>query len=230
TGSMLGEPLKGHSDSVRSVAFSPDSKTLASGSHDGTIRLWHAQTGSPLGEPLKGHSNSVRSVAFSPDSKTLASGSHDGTIRLWDAQTGSPLGERPHSYYSRVSSVAFSPDGKTLASVSDDGTIHLWNAETRECLHGHRICVGSVAVSANSKLRTRIHQPNTTQFTSWREIHLFPQGQWVTLDHQRLLWLPDKYWSENPVIAKLFKGTLAFASDRFVSCFDVSGVLGLPVE
>ncbi|KIO15586.1 hypothetical protein M407DRAFT_45956, partial [Tulasnella calospora MUT 4182] len=78
----------GHTDRIRPVVFSPDSKTLASGSDDSTVRLWDAQTGAPLGEPLTGHSDSIRSVVFSPDGKTLASGSHDRTVRLWDAQTG----------------------------------------------------------------------------------------------------------------------------------------------
>jgi WD40 repeat protein len=65
------QTLEGHSDWIRSVAFSPDAKLVASGSDDETVRLWEAATGAPYGEPLKGHSGWVRSVAFSPDGKLV---------------------------------------------------------------------------------------------------------------------------------------------------------------
>jgi WD40 repeat protein len=73
--------LRGHDASVYSVAFSPDGKTLASGSEGQTVKLWDARTGQEMAT-LKGHTDYVSSVAFSPDGKTLASGSWDNTVKL----------------------------------------------------------------------------------------------------------------------------------------------------
>ena len=64
------------------MAFSPDGKTVLTGSDDKTARLWDAATGQPLGPPMK-HQGAVRAVAFSPDGKTIVTGSDDKTARLW---------------------------------------------------------------------------------------------------------------------------------------------------
>ena len=82
----LGRPLQG---ALKSVAFSPDGKTLASASRDSTVILWDVASRKPLGEPFKGHQEPVSSVAFSPDGKTLASASWDKTVILWDVDVAS---------------------------------------------------------------------------------------------------------------------------------------------
>ena len=119
--------LTGHTGAVDSMAFSPDGKTLASGSSDGTIRLWEVATGRPIGSPLTGHTGWVLSVAFSPDGKTLASGGKDDTVRLWDVATRQQIGAPLTGYGRWVTSVAFSPDGMTLAGGSNDYTVRFWD-------------------------------------------------------------------------------------------------------
>ena len=76
-GRPVGSPLK-HQNTVFSVAYSPDGKTVMTGSWDHTARLWDASTGKPVGPPLE-HQEWVWGVAFSPDGKTVITGSWDGT-------------------------------------------------------------------------------------------------------------------------------------------------------
>jgi len=77
----ISEPLTSHDDWVSSLAISADGRCIASGSADGTIRLWNAETGTAIGEQLTGHEGLVRSVAISADGRRIVSGSADGTIR-----------------------------------------------------------------------------------------------------------------------------------------------------
>ncbi|MEA5523163.1 serine/threonine-protein kinase [Limnoraphis robusta] len=144
--------LKGHSNIVNSVAFSPDGRTLASGSIDNTIKLWDVQTQREIAT-LTGHSCIVSSVAISPDGRTLASGSNDTTIKLWDVQTQREIATLT-GHSRSVISVAFSPDGRTLVSGSRDKTIRLWDVQTQgeiATLTGHLDIVMSVAFSPDSR-------------------------------------------------------------------------------
>ena len=78
--------LSGHNGDVMAIAYSPNSKMLASAGRDETVRLWNPKTGENLAT-LTGHDGLVTGVAFSPDGKTLFSGSGDATVRLWSTET-----------------------------------------------------------------------------------------------------------------------------------------------
>ena len=147
--------FQGHSNSVNSLAFSPDGKILVTGSRDNTIKLWDVGTGREI-YTLQGHSNWVNSVAFSPDGKILASGSDDKTIKLWDVTTARQI-RTIQAHPDSVRSVAFSPDGKILASGSSDKTIKLWDMRTGgqiSTLQAHSNWVNSVAFSPDGKILT----------------------------------------------------------------------------
>ncbi|MFM6357702.1 MAG: protein kinase domain-containing protein [Planktothrix sp.] len=144
--------LTGHSNYVNSVAFSPDGRTLASGSDDNTIKLWDVQNRRQIAT-LTGHSHYVIFIAFSPDGRTLASGSRDMTIKLWDVQSQREIATL--TGHSKIFwSVAFSPDGRMLASGSQDKTIKLWDVQSQReitTLTGHPDIVNSVAFSPDSR-------------------------------------------------------------------------------
>ncbi len=139
----------GHQGRVFSVSFSPDGKTIATASSDGTARLWTLN--GQLLQEFKGHQGIVRSVSFSPDGKTIATASSDGTARLWTLD-GQMLQEFK-GHQGIVRSVSFSPDGKTIATASDDRTARLWTLDGQllQELKGHQGEIISVSFSPDGK-------------------------------------------------------------------------------
>jgi WD40 repeat protein len=149
--------LRGHKGAVLAVAFSPkDGNRLATGSQDGSARLWDVESGREIGRPLRGdegvvtteakiavlrgHKGLVAAVAFSSlDGGRLATASGDGTARVWDVESRREIRQPLRGREGAVLAVAFSPDGNRLAAGSDDGTTQLWDVEGRreKILHGH---------------------------------------------------------------------------------------------
>jgi hypothetical protein len=111
---------------VQTLAFSPDSRLLASGGWDYSIVLWDTQTRQRIGQPLLGHTNGINTLAFSPDGQILASGGRDQRIILWDVATGQPFGTPLTGHEFGVYNLVFSPDGRWMAST-DAYQIILWN-------------------------------------------------------------------------------------------------------
>ena len=128
------------------MVFSSDGVTLATGSWDGTVKLWDITT--RVNFATLGHGDKVLSVAFSSDDTTLASGTEAGTVKLWDVETERDIATFRHT--SGVHSVSFSSDGAILATGSRDRTVKLWDVATRQNIatfEEHTAGVNSVVFS-----------------------------------------------------------------------------------
>ena len=142
--------IRGHQDTVNSVALSPDGKRIISGSSDNTVKLWDAETSTEV-MTMRGHTSSVVAVAFSPDGKQIASGSHDRTVRVWDASSGKEL-MTLIGHQTAILSVRFSPDANRIVSGSYDDTVKVWDAKTGiQAMTLHGLEINSVAFSPDGK-------------------------------------------------------------------------------
>jgi outer membrane protein assembly factor BamB len=144
--------LVGHTNKVFSAAFSPDGKTLATGSADQAVRLWNIETMKERAV-LKGHTDAVRCVAFSRDGNTIASASSDRTVKLWNAATGDEIGTLK-GHEEEILAVAISPDGRTIATGGADWTVRLWDTATRQqqaILNGHHGAVYCAVFSSDGR-------------------------------------------------------------------------------
>ena len=170
--------LAGHWDLVWCVAFSPDSKLLASGSANergGEIKVWDVATGRQVLE-LEGHAGLVTGLAFIPGRSWLVSSSKDGTVRLWDVPSGRAIGVL-HGFEAWVSDLAVRGDGRWLSAACQDGRVAVWDVNRLRTLPrapdrvlwGHHAPVHSVAfhpdgrwLASGSELGTVILWDGTT--------------------------------------------------------------------
>ena len=118
-------PVLKHGNYVEQVAFSPDSALVATGSDDGTARIWRLPRGEPASPPLALRSKCT-ALSFSPDGRTVATGGQDGGARVWDVQTGEPVTPWLR-HAAAISGLAFTPEGKRLCTSSADGATRLWS-------------------------------------------------------------------------------------------------------
>jgi RNA polymerase sigma factor (sigma-70 family) len=180
------EQLFAHEWEIHTLAFSPDGKTLASGSSDKSVKLWEVDSKklAPCGSEratLQGHTAFIYSVAFSPDGKLLASAGgvqpaafmsferfdqipkappvEIGEVKVWDLAT-----RKDRTFYrgdtGRVTSIAFSPDSKSLACAGRDGTIRLWDvatAQERACLRENSSIVALAFSPDGQTLASVVH-------------------------------------------------------------------------
>jgi WD40 repeat protein len=116
--------LSGHTDPVSAVAWSRDSRFLASSSYDKTCRVWNATTGAPLAT-LVGHGGFVYSVGWNQDGTRVATAGADGSIRVWDPSDGTEVLTLA-GHGGNIWSVAWSPDGASLASAGADRRVRIW--------------------------------------------------------------------------------------------------------
>ncbi len=131
---------------IHSVAISPDSHTIISGSnctyrlhqgklvpvHQGSIGVWDVKTGTLI-TMLEGHTGPVECIRFTPDGKRFVSSSGDNTIMIWDAQRLKCIGQL-EGHTDSVLSVSITHDGKGIVSGSEDRTLRLWQMDQEEPL------------------------------------------------------------------------------------------------
>ncbi|KAF3934760.1 hypothetical protein ABW20_dc0108007 [Dactylellina cionopaga] len=203
--SALMQTLEGHNEGVASVAFSPDGKRLASGSPDGSIKIWDPISGDLLltidfnPQLTSARYLPLGSLNFSPNSKQLASASLDDTIRLWDPVSGDlvmslkdPDGE--------LHDLAFSPDGKRLVSASlSDTCVKLWDlgsSNPLQILGCHDRSVTSVAFSPDGKWLASGSYGNAVKIWDLVSGHLLKDLQSDILDDTNL-WRSQVAFSPN---------------------------------
>jgi WD40 repeat protein len=159
--------MKGHSEAVYAVAFTPDGKHVVSGSGDHTLKVWDSATGKEIktfGGPA-GHQNLVMSVSISPDGSLIAAGGTDNTAKVWDLPTANPL--RALAKSEGASILAVSPDGAKLAGGDKEGHVKIWNsADGKELFQiaGHRGPITGLAFSGTGQLLISCGKDKTLRF------------------------------------------------------------------
>lgn len=192
-GRTLRQAWRAHDDLIWSLVFSPDEQTLASGSWDGTIQLWHIASGALLWSTR--HSDHTIGLAFSPDGRQLASGGPDAAVRLWNTQTGEPLQVLLHPH--PLNSLAWSPDGSLLASGDTQGHIYLWAltgeapAQFRQLPKAHTQLVDGLAFAPDGRTLASAGWDGTVRLWKVPDGQLYETLTGHSVGVRRVAWSPD---------------------------------------
>jgi len=195
-GQTLQRVWRVHTDITPALAFSPDERLLASGSTDGSVKLWDVESGALLWSG--GQASTILCLAFASDSGLLASGGLDATIRLWEASLGTLLETLPHA--GPVSALAWSPDGHLLATGDAAGTLRLWEigpsrrASCVESLVGHSSWVWGLAFAPDESLLASASWDGSVKLWELGEagrLRLRQQLSGHTQQVQPVAWSPD---------------------------------------
>jgi WD40 repeat protein len=144
--------LEGHTQAINVLAVLPGAR-VASGSDDGTLRVWDLARGAFL-QVLDGHTDSVTAMAVLPDARVVT-GSDDGTLRVWDLARGASL-QVLAGHTDSVTAIAVLPDARVVTG-SDDETLRVWDLArgvSLQVLEGHTDSVTAIAVLSDARVVT----------------------------------------------------------------------------
>lgn len=210
---------RGHNGEILSVQFNPQNNNqVATGSADGTVRLWDTETMESAPLPGNDRGSKVVSVAFSPDGTKVAAARDDGRVSVWNIDSRK-ITASFQAHPSRIFKLSFAPNGQQIATAGFDGTARIWDIQTERQIaeFKHRGMVLAVSFGPNGKLatagengfvylwdvRSRRKISEFSAHLSWiMSVHFSPDGkQLVTtgLDFAARVWDVDRIRSNTDV-------------------------------
>ncbi|KAK7527643.1 WD domain-containing protein [Phyllosticta citriasiana] len=232
--------MSGHGQPILATQFSPvDSSIMASGSGDGTARIWDCNTNTPK-HTLKGHTSWVLVVSWSPSGDMIATGSMDNTVRLWNPKTGAALGQPLKGHTKWITSISWEPyhlqqPGRPrFASSSKDATVRLWDAVGHKAdisLSGHKSTVSCVRWGGTGLIYTASHDKTVKVWNASDgslKHTLSAHAHWV--NHLALstdFVLRTGYFDHSPNVPKPTTDAekLALAKQRFEKAATINGAI-----